>query len=146
MAGGINVYQYAPEPLRWFDPLGLSCSSDAAVLRKNMEAAGKKTPDYKNSAHHIVMSNSKDSRMVALREKMDELGVKINSADNGVYLPTSSKVKKNSGTSAIAHSRVHTDAYKQNVYDRLNDINNKSDFESELSKIADELKKGTFGF
>ena len=24
LAGGLNVYQYAPNPIRWVDPLGLS--------------------------------------------------------------------------------------------------------------------------
>lgn len=111
-----------------------------------MEAKNRFAPGYKNSAHHIVMSNSKDSRMAALRNKMTELKIDINAANNGVYLPTNSKVKSDAGTSAIAHSRVHTNTYKQNVYDRLKDITNKADFESELRKIADELSKGTFGY
>ncbi|HCR1865134.1 TPA: hypothetical protein ONC12_004391 [Enterobacter hormaechei subsp. steigerwaltii] len=34
MAGGINNYAYAPNPLSWIDPLGLSCSSDAKKLAK----------------------------------------------------------------------------------------------------------------
>ncbi|ENZ8713709.1 RHS repeat-associated core domain-containing protein [Klebsiella aerogenes] len=25
LAGGLNVYQYAPNPLSWIDPLGLKC-------------------------------------------------------------------------------------------------------------------------
>ncbi|WP_447871319.1 RHS repeat-associated core domain-containing protein [Serratia fonticola] len=25
LAGGLNLYQYAPNPLGWIDPLGLSC-------------------------------------------------------------------------------------------------------------------------
>ncbi|WP_417903536.1 RHS repeat-associated core domain-containing protein [Chania multitudinisentens] len=25
LLGGINLYQYAPNPLSWIDPLGLSC-------------------------------------------------------------------------------------------------------------------------
>ncbi|EIO0280571.1 RHS repeat-associated core domain-containing protein, partial [Salmonella enterica subsp. enterica serovar Senftenberg] len=27
LAGGINLYQYAPNPLSWLDPLGLKCGS-----------------------------------------------------------------------------------------------------------------------
>ena len=56
-----------------------------------MNAKNVPEPNYKNSAHHIVMSNSTDARMVALREKMNALGIKINDAANGVFLPTSSK-------------------------------------------------------
>ncbi|WP_232486903.1 RHS repeat-associated core domain-containing protein, partial [Pectobacterium parmentieri] len=32
LAGGINLYQYAPNPLSWIDPLGLTCKS---TKRKN---------------------------------------------------------------------------------------------------------------
>ncbi|EJJ6948119.1 hypothetical protein NJJ93_001007, partial [Salmonella enterica] len=29
LAGGLNLYQYAPNPLSWIDPLGLkTCSSE----------------------------------------------------------------------------------------------------------------------
>lgn len=110
-----------------------------------MKADGLQAPQYKNSAHHIVMSNSKDPKMVELRQKMKQLGIDKNASENGVYLPTSSKVKAGAGTNAHAHSKVHTKNYKQNVYDRLKDINNKADFENELMNIGDELNLGTFG-
>jgi len=29
LAGGLNLYQYAPNPLSWIDPLGLSCGHTA---------------------------------------------------------------------------------------------------------------------
>jgi len=109
-----------------------------------MQAADMVEPRYKNSAHHIIMSNSKDPRMVALRHKMKQLGIGKNDAANGSYLPTSSKVKNAAGANAHSHSKVHTDAYKQNVHDRLKGINNKADFEDELMNIGDELGAGTF--
>ncbi|MDN7667049.1 RHS repeat-associated core domain-containing protein [Burkholderia vietnamiensis] len=31
LAGGINVYQYAPNPVRWTDPLGLTCKCDCEI-------------------------------------------------------------------------------------------------------------------
>nr|WP_240153522.1 RHS repeat-associated core domain-containing protein [Erwinia amylovora] len=32
LAGGLNLYAYAPDPLSWVDPLGLSkCKSDFYV-------------------------------------------------------------------------------------------------------------------
>ncbi|WP_241030521.1 RHS repeat-associated core domain-containing protein [Paraburkholderia sp. Ac-20347] len=31
LAGGINVYQYAPNPIRWTDPLGLTCQCDCEI-------------------------------------------------------------------------------------------------------------------
>ena len=145
LAGGFNLYQYAPNPVGWIDPWGWSCSSNAAKLRRNMNKAGMAAPGYKNSAHHVVMSGSRDWRMVALRAKMKTLKVSINDRRNGVFLPTSTKVKTNAGTGAHAHSRVHTDKYKQNVYDRLKNISNKKDFQKELDKIGREIGNGTFG-
>ncbi len=138
------MYGYVAEPNGWVDPFGLDCSSDAAKLRKAMEDAYIVTPSYKNSAHHIIMSNSSDNRMVELRKKMTQLGLKKNDAVNGVFLSTSSKVKEAAGISAHAHSKVHTEAYKKNVYDRLKNINDKDQFEEELMKIGDELRSGTF--
>ena len=146
LLGGFNLYQYAPNGLTWIDPWGLSCGSDAAKLRKNMKSLGKIEPQYKNSAHHIVMSNSKNDKMQKLRQKMKSLGIEINSAENGVYLPTSTKVKANAKTDAVAHSKVHTKKYTENVYNRLKDIDNAADFKKELNKIANELSNGTFKY
>lgn len=109
-----------------------------------MQQDGIVEPKHKNSAHHIVMSNSTDSRMIELRKKMKKLGIDKNDSANGVYLPTSSKVKNNAGTNAHSHSRVHTNEYKKNVYEKLKNINNKSDFEDALMEIGDELQSGIF--
>jgi RHS repeat-associated protein len=146
LLGGFNLYQYAPNGLTWIDPWGLSCGSDAVKLRKNMQNKRYLEPKYKNSAHHIVMSNTKDKLMQELRDKMGLLGIDINSAVNGVYLPTSSKVKANAKTEATAHSKVHTQKYKENVYNRLKDIDNAADFKKELKNIASELSNGTFQY
>ncbi|EIZ9513081.1 RHS domain-containing protein, partial [Cronobacter sakazakii] len=106
LAGGMNTYSYVGDPLTWVDPLGLmSCGSDAVLLRQNMIREGIEEPSFKNSAHHIVMSNSTDARMVALRQKIEDFDLDINGSYNGVFLPTSSKVKVASGTSLPAHSK-----------------------------------------
>nr|WP_249025294.1 RHS repeat-associated core domain-containing protein [Neisseria canis] len=150
LMGGSNFYLFALNTQGWVDPWGLDCSSDAQELRKNMNAKNVPEPNYKNSAHHIVMSNSMDTRMVALREKMQTMGIKINDAANSVFLPTSSAVKDkcnqdNPGAcSAHAHSKVHTNTYKKNVYDRLKDINDPVLFKKELRAIGRELQSGTF--
>ncbi|MDN7820912.1 RHS repeat-associated core domain-containing protein [Burkholderia vietnamiensis] len=31
LEGGINVYQYAPNPVQWTDPLGLTCKCDCEI-------------------------------------------------------------------------------------------------------------------
>jgi len=145
LLGGLNTYTYVVDPLVWVDPLGLmSCSSDAKLLRENMVAAGKVEPGFKNSAHHIVMSNSTDSRMVALQNKMKDLDIDINTAENGIFLPSSSKVKLPPGSTLPNHASIHTTAYKQKVFDRLSSINNSSDFLRELNKISTEIAGGIF--
>ncbi|PIT58948.1 RHS repeat-associated core domain-containing protein [Snodgrassella alvi] len=146
LLGGFNLYQYAPNGLTWVDPWGLSCGSDAKKLRENMQFAGYREPKYKNSAHHIIMSNSKNKLMDELRNKMKSLGIDINLAENGVYLPTSSKVKANAKTNAVAHSKVHTKKYTENVYNRLKDINDPEALKKELKNIASELSNGTFQY
>ncbi|ALB61125.1 type IV secretion protein Rhs [Cronobacter condimenti 1330] len=147
LAGGLNTYSYVGDPLVWVDPLGLmSCGSDAVLLRQNMLREEIREPSFKNSAHHIVMSNSSDARMVALRQKMEDFGLDINDHYNGVFLPTSSKVKAASGTDLPAHSKIHTNTYKQNVYERLINIDNAEDFISELENISSMIMKNTFEF
>ncbi|MET3052349.1 RHS repeat-associated core domain-containing protein [Pseudomonas alkylphenolica] len=144
LQGGINLYKYAMNPVVWIDPWGLTCSSDAKALRENMVAAGKSEPSFKNSAHHIVMSNSTDVRMVALQGKMKDLDIDINTAHNGIFLPSNSKVKLPAGSTLPNHASIHTNAYKQKVYDRLVSINNSRDFLSELNKMSSEIARGVF--
>ncbi len=144
LTGSLNLYQYAVNPMIWIDPWGLTCSTDAKALRANMVAAGKSEPAFKNSAHHIVMSNSSDVRMVALQTKMERLRIDINAAENGIFLPSNSKVKLPPGSTLPNHASIHTNAYKQKVFDRLGDINNSGDFLSELNKINSEIARGIF--
>lgn len=143
LSGGFTLYSYVHDPNAWLDILGLSTSSDAVELRANMKEAGIPEPEYRNSAHHIVLSNSTNDKATELRTHMNSLGIETNSAANGVYLPTSSAVKEASGTDALAHSRVLTHAYINNIYNRLTNINNKDEFEAELQNIAGELQDGT---
>ncbi len=41
LAGGLNQYAYAPNPLSWIDPLGLKCSSPAVKLNRKLSALEK---------------------------------------------------------------------------------------------------------
>lgn len=43
LAGGINLYQYAPNPLSWIDPLGLSCTFDSKSNRWRNNETGRFT-------------------------------------------------------------------------------------------------------
>ncbi|MCF7543293.1 RHS repeat-associated core domain-containing protein [Pseudomonas petrae] len=50
LAGGLNLYAYAPNPLAWVDPLGWSCSS------------GGKTAISRNSARKLLKSRGRDKK------------------------------------------------------------------------------------
>ena len=124
----------------------MGCSADAKILRANMESAGRITPSFKNSAHHIILSNSRDVRMRWLRRKMNRLGIDINDAENGIFLPTSNKIKLASETIMPAHSKIHTEVYKQEIFDRLKNVTTKGTFIDALEDIYIEISRNAFPF
>ncbi|WP_445367700.1 RHS repeat-associated core domain-containing protein [Methylomonas sp. BW4-1] len=75
LEGGANVYRYAPNPMNWIDPLGLTCSETPNETVGSLRAAGKK------DAHHIIQD-------AAVR---DLPGYNTNAAP-GVQLPGPSNV------------------------------------------------------
>lgn len=89
------------------------------------------------------MSNSKDPRMHQLRQRMDSLKVKVNGSQNGIYLPKNS-ASRLPGTKTTAHGGegVHSDAYRQHVWDTLKGAHTKADFEAGLAKINGDLSGG----
>lgn len=70
-----------------------------------------------------------------LRRKMNRLGIDINDAENGIFLPTSSKVKLVSETIMPAHSKIHTEVYKQEIFDRLKNVTTRGAFIDALEDI-----------
>jgi RHS repeat-associated protein len=140
LAGGINLYQYAPNAIDWVDPWGWSCSSDARKLGNNLPGS----PGSNFRPHHIVMSNSKDTRMRWLRRRMAKLNIDINDPKNGIWLPKDSASRlPNTKTTAHGGEGVHGDAYKQHVWDTLKGARTKADFEAGLAKLNGELSSGT---
>ena len=141
-SGTLSLFSYVEDPNVWIDILGLSCSYDAKKLRKNMLASGEMEPDYKNAAHHIVKSN--DPKTQGLREHFENYGININDADNGVFLPSSLKVKTENNLTAISHSKIHTNDYVKKVNDRLINLHSESEIRTELRNIKTEILHGTF--
>ncbi|CAI2537388.1 Cell wall-associated polypeptide CWBP200 [Serratia ficaria] len=141
LAGGDNLYRYAPSAIGWIDPLGLSCGSDAKVLRGNLGPSPVGGGQY--DAHHIIMSNSKDLRMIALRDKMKELDIDINDKRNGIWLPNTEAARV-PATTATPHkgAGVHSNAYKQHVFDALSGQNTRGDFLSSLGNLKKSLAEG----
>ncbi|ENU4479878.1 TPA: RHS repeat-associated core domain-containing protein, partial [Salmonella enterica subsp. enterica serovar Ordonez] len=55
--GGINLYQYAPNPISWIDPFGLSCGKVGKVEYRNIQ----RTKDYTAR----LLKNRSDFRYVS---------------------------------------------------------------------------------
>ncbi len=137
MAGGLRPQAYVHNPLEWVDPLGLAgCSTK---LGKNMEADGVVRPD-KTAAHHIVPGADKNG-MTDAQKILKKHGIDIDSADNGVFLPT----HKNTDMSVpgIKHSGKHPNDYIDAVNKRISgadEIGGKQGVLNELSSMRNELQ------
>ncbi|MDG1331777.1 MAG: RHS repeat-associated core domain-containing protein [Crocinitomicaceae bacterium] len=139
-SGEPNLYAYVVEVNALTDPLGLDTSSDALALNNSMDAAGVPRPDCDHAAHHIVQSNATDVEWEAARKHMTDLGVDINSADNGIFLPRSgstdlSNAPEMKGT--LPHSRVHNKNSKKIITDRIMAATDKKG----VKKALNDLKK-----
>lgn len=55
-------------------------------------------------------------------------------------------MKHATGTESPAHSKIHTNAYKQNIYDRLIYIEDAEEFVLELENISNLISAGKFSF
>ncbi|MGV8857608.1 RHS repeat-associated core domain-containing protein [Rhodoglobus sp.] len=80
------------------------------VLGANLEAAGTIRPAG-SAAHHIVAGNAKSAAQS--RATLQRLGIDINDASNGVFLP--GRLTSPNPTGAAVHSTIHTNAYYQEV-------------------------------
>ncbi len=110
LAGGINLYAYAPNALTWVDPWG-HC---AVKLSKNMVADG--TPRSANTAaHHIVGDTSKGAQPA--RDILKKHGIDVDDARNGVFLPNRNNVDE--ALSGIKHNGRHPNDYIEAVNERI---------------------------
>jgi RHS repeat-associated protein len=60
LAGGINVYQYAPNPVGWVDPLGLAkcrpCPADCAKILSQAGREYGRHDEVSKDSHHIIQN------------------------------------------------------------------------------------------
>ena len=106
-------------------------------LRENMIESGKVEPSYKNAAHHIVAGSSQ--KAAEARSILEKYDIDINSADNGVFLPTEKGV-----SNASYHPSLHTNEYYRKVNSLLNNANSREDVLDILDMISDDLLDGSF--
>lgn len=111
--------------------------ASSTKLRAQLIAAGKEVPNYDNAAHHIVAGTSAKAKEA--QKILKDLGIDINDASNGVFLPTIKDVSE-----AAYHPSLHTDTYYKKVTEMLKGITKKEDAIDILDDIAEQLLKGTF--
>ena len=133
LAGGENLYAYAPNPSGWVDPWGWC----AAALGRNMKAAGVKRP-ANTTPHHIAGDTSKAS--LPGRDILKKHGIHHDDAVNGVFLPNRNNVDPS--VPGILHNGRHPNVHVQEVNRRLvraDQMGGKQQVLKELSTIGQEL-------
>lgn len=131
--GGLNLYQYAPNPVGWGDPWGWC----AVKLSNNMTKDGTVRPEN-TAAHHIVGDTSK--RAQPAWDILKKHSIDVDDAKNGVFLPNRNNVDE--ALSEIKHNGRHPSDYIDAVNTRIIDadkLNGKQGVLDELSKIRDIL-------
>ncbi|MCE5994853.1 AHH domain-containing protein, partial [Pseudomonas sp. KCA11] len=110
--GGDNLYAYAPNPISWLDPAGLSPSK---LLAAAMAKAGNTVPPG-YAAHHLIPTNVVNKSSL-IQEAMKRGLYNPNGASNGSPLPTTSAESLASGKPL--HSGGHLGSYYDTARNRL---------------------------
>jgi RHS repeat-associated protein len=106
LAGGDNLYRYAPSAIGWIDPLGL-CSK---ALSNNMVKSGSPRP-LNSAAHHIVGDTAKLA--ASARAVLAKHDIHVDDAINGVFLPNRNNI--DSSIPGMLHNGKHPHSYFENV-------------------------------
>ena len=128
LTGGINLYQYAPNPVGWIDPTGLTSKQLATA----MVNAGESCP-INSAAHHIVGETSKGA--APARNILNKHDIDINGADNGVFLPNRNNTDPN--VPGILHNGRHPNAYLDAVNEKVVRADEIGGKESVLNTLSD---------
>ena len=107
----------------------LNWKTDSVKLDKEMQKAGIAKPGYPCAAHHIVTDKMED-----VVEIFKEYDIDINSAANGVYLPTKGAKLSEVGKEAI-HIGATSKEYRDKITERIIKVVEKAN-NNNLSKNA----------
>ncbi|GAB4568541.1 MAG: hypothetical protein Tsb0020_22070 [Haliangiales bacterium] len=109
------------------------------ALARALIAAGHMRPRGA-AAHHIVAVRAPAAARA--RDKLKQLGIGINEAVNGVFLPATRKSPN--PTRAAVHATLHTNKYYQTVNSMLTRATTRAEAEEALRAIAQTLLAGGF--
>ena len=114
LLGGMNVFQYAPNPIGWIDPFGLA-TQPSQILSGNMSAAGNTVPTGYAAHHKIATNVVRDNPLT--QEAVGRGIYDANRASNGIGLPTSAAETLSTGKPL--HSGRHLSSYFRHVHSLL---------------------------
>ncbi|WP_157940351.1 RHS repeat domain-containing protein [Escherichia albertii] len=115
LLGGINLYQYAPNPLGWIDPLGLrKCSSSRKPVKTKSKSTGRTRPRNKNEEFALdhVMKHPENGMVII---KADQIGdphfkgkgwSKVEQKINGVIVHYMAKFDKNGRMTHVTDYKI----------------------------------------
>ena len=116
-------------------------SSSSKLLKNLLEAMDPKQRGVANAfgghaAHHIVEGT--DPAAKGSREILDRFGIGINSAENGMLLPTD----VNSIYKGAIHTTSHSKAYSEYVYSQLKGCKTRDEVIVKLTEIKSHIYDG----
>ncbi|MCM3133648.1 S8 family serine peptidase [Paenibacillus polysaccharolyticus] len=124
---------------------------DSVILGEQLELAGVAKPEAKGwAAHHLVPVTETYQSAKNLREKMEKYKIDLNSAANGVWLPTGSQIPNGSKTAQIlvdkdtyvtwaSHKGRHGAQYFDYVWARIQNLNSESEILHALNEVRKDL-------
>ena len=74
LVGGINHYQYAPNPVNWIEPMGLLCKEGQAKVKAALDAKSEVSGDFRSQIENICKQEQ-------LGCTADEMVAQINAFD-----------------------------------------------------------------
>ena len=135
---GTTIYPERP-------PRETAAAEPSEALRRSLiEIYGDEPPDGYH-AHHIIPANEFGESMDWLRERLEDAGVGINDAENGVFLAASAKTG-NPDRTQLHNSYIHAGRRKEYAYTLTARLGDKHDADllDELRMIAREMATGRF--
>jgi hypothetical protein len=101
-------------------PVATGSSSHPEVLAESLESSGMPRPSSIHEPHHIVPSGSPGAERA--RTILEEAGIHVDDAANGVWLPRTSRVAREGAVvneAISSHDTIHTARYMAEITSRL---------------------------
>ncbi len=149
-----GLMQYREEAKGWKTSAFAREMGNSELLGKNLAMNGKPCPIPRKpgkktdapdrvEAHHIIPSNdNRFPKASTLRARLARIKVRIDDADNGVWLPKTSRDRLPKHKQALPHRRIHREGYYRFLSGIFATEKNSFMFRIKLSTVATMLQNG----